>query len=317
MAGKPMADLEPYHEGELAVQARAESRDEAEQNAAMLGASLPAPMRAFLAAQRTLALGALDGLGRPWASLWSSSPGFVTSAGTRIVRIARDDRVAAADDPLRALLVPGRDVGLLAIELSSRRRLRINGAVARADEHRVEIDVREVFANCPKYIQRREPIRGGAAATTPPSERGVALDPARRALLERADTLFVASSHPTRGVDVSHRGGEPGFVRVLDDRTLRIPDYSGNGMFQTLGNFEVVPRAGLVAVDFERRRLLSLTGTVSVSFGAEDPSHPSGGTGRYWSLVVAEWREFAAPVGLAFRLVESSPFNPPSCPLPS
>src|SRR5262249_49525635 len=179
------------------------------------------------------------------------------------------------------------------------------------------IGVREVFPNCPKYIQRRAPVAGGATSAPAAPERGVSLDAERRAFLARADTLFVASFHPTRGVDVSHRGGAPGFVRVVDDRTLRVPDYPGNGMFQTLGNFEVAPRAGLVAVDFERRRLLSLTGTVSVSFGAEDPAHPSGGTGRSWSLVVAEWLEFAAPVGLGFRLVERSPFNPPSCPLPS
>jgi len=312
-----MAGPEPYHEGERAVQARHGTRDDAERQAAMIGAAIPPPARAFLAAQRTLAVGALDGLGRPWASLWPGPPGFVTSADGRTVRVARDGRLPAPDDPLRALLVPGRAVGLLAIELASRRRLRINGAVAAADEGHVTIDVREVFPNCSKYIQRREPIAGGAAGAAAPAERGRALDAARRAFLERADTLFVASSHPTRGVDVSHRGGEPGFVSVRDDRTLRIPDYRGNGMFQTLGNFEVAPRAGLVAVDFERRRLLSLTGAVSISHGAEDPAHPSGGTGRYWSLVVAEWHEYAAPVGLAFRLVESSPFNPPSCPLPS
>lgn len=312
-----MADPEPYHEGERAVQARHGTRDEAERQAAMIGTAIPKPARAFLAVQRTLAVGALDELGRPWASLWPGPPGFVTSTDGRTVRVARDAGRPAPDDPLGALLVPGRAVGLLAIELATRRRLRVNGTIAAADGARVTIDVREVFPNCPKYIQRRAPIAAGPDRAVAPSERGRVLDAARRAFLERADTLFVASSHPIRGVDVSHRGGAPGFVAVRDDRTLWIPDYQGNGMFQTLGNFEVAPHAGLVAVDFERRRLLSLTGAVSISRGAEDPAHPSGGTGRYWSLVVAEWREFAAPAGLAFRLVEPSPFNPPSCPLPS
>ena len=59
-----------------------------------------------------------------------------------------------------------------------------------------------------------------------------------------ADTFFVASAHAERGVDASHRGGLPGFVRVLGDRTLEIPDYPGNSMFNTLGNPAADPRAG-------------------------------------------------------------------------
>jgi uncharacterized protein len=306
-----MADHEPFHAGEIAVQQRAGERELAVRHGSMIVDAIPPPARAFLATQRTLALGALDGLARPWATLWSGPPGFVTSRDGRSVRVARGDGVPAPDDPLRTLLRRGRGVGMLAIDLGSRRRLRINGVVAAADERQLEVAVREAFPNCPKYIQRREPIAGGATDAARRSERGTLLDGERRSFLGRADTLFVASSHPTHGVDVSHRGGAPGFVRVVDERTLRVPDYPGNGMFLTLGNFEVVPRAGLLAVDFERRRLLSLTGAVALTEGAEDPGHPSGGTGRYWTFVVDEWLDFAAAVGLGFRLVEPSPFNPP------
>lgn len=308
-----MADHEPFHEGEISVQRRAGEREVAVRHGSMILGSIPPPARDFLATQRTLALGALDRLARPWASLWAGPPGFVASRDGRVVRVACDDGVPPADDPLRALLRPGRDVGMLAIDLGSRRRLRVNGVVAASDERRLEVTVREAFPNCPKYIQRREPIAGGTPGGARACERGRVLDGGRRSLLERADTLFVASSHPARGVDVSHRGGAPGFVRVVDERTLRIPDYAGNGMFLTLGNLEVVPRAGLVAIDFERRRLLSLTGSVTLSFGAEDPGHSSGGTGRSWTFVVDEWLEFAAASGPGFRRVERSPFNPPPC----
>ena len=88
-------------------------------------------------------------------------------------------------------------------------------------------------------------------------------------LYEAADTFFVASAHPRRGTDVSHRGGDPGFVRMLDDHTLRVPDYAGNSMFNTLGNLHVNPRAGLLFVDFDRWRTLQLTGTATIRFDLE------------------------------------------------
>src|SRR5262249_41654158 len=109
------------------------------------------------------------------------------------------------------------------------------------------------------------------------------------------------------------RGGDRGVVRVVGENKIRVPDYPGNSMFQTLGNFEVDRRGGVVLVDFERRRLLSLTGTVAGAFGAEDPEAPTGGTGRYWELVIASWLDYPMPVGFGFRFVDRSPFNPPAC----
>ena len=59
----------------------------------------------------------------------------------------------------------------------------------------------------------------------------------------RGDVLFIATAHATRGADASHRGGNPGFIEVLDGKTVRIPDYAGNSMFNTLGNLVVNPAA--------------------------------------------------------------------------
>ena len=100
------------------------------------------------------------------------------------------------------------------------------------------------------------------------------------------------------------------FARVLNDRTLRIPDYAGNSMFQTLGNFDVDTRAGVAFVDFERRRVLSATGHATSDFGNEHPAHPTGGTGRYWSFSIDRWVEFSLPRTMRWTLVEQSPFNP-------
>jgi hypothetical protein len=75
-----------------------------------------------------------------------------------------------------------------------------------------------------------------------------------------ADTFFVASAHPEQGVDASHRGGLPGFVQVLDQHRLRIPNFLGNSMFNTLGNFVSYLDAGLVFLDFDRSQVLQLSG---------------------------------------------------------
>ena len=91
----------------------------------------------------------------------------------------------------------------------------------------------------------------------------------RRALIERADTAFVGSLHPARGVDASHRGGAPGFIQVVDATTLRVPDYPGNSMFMTLGNFEVDSRASLAVLDFERGRVVSFSGSARLHFEVE------------------------------------------------
>jgi hypothetical protein len=136
------------------------------------------------------------------------------------------------------------------IDLESRRRLRANGVVAWRLPASLALGLREVFWNCPKYIQRRG-LADGTALEAAPREL--------RAWIEAADTLFVASAHAERGADASHRGGVPGFVRLLGPDLLEIPDYAGNAMFQTLGNLALDPRVGLCVPDFARGRVLQLT----------------------------------------------------------
>jgi hypothetical protein len=256
-----------FHEGEIAAQERAGERAVAARHGRMLSDEIMAPVLPFLAQQQLVAVAADDD-GRSWASVWLGPPGFVASRDARTLVIAPARDRAAADDPVLASLAPGSSLGVLAVELRTRRRLRINGWVASLTADAITLAVEEVFPNCPKYIQRRDGAeQGGVAPREGGTERGAALDARRQALIARTDTLFVASRHPQRGADASHRGGEPGFVHVLDDHTIRIPDYAGNSMFQTLGNFAVDPHAGVACVDFEQGRILSMTGIVTVSYG--------------------------------------------------
>jgi predicted pyridoxine 5'-phosphate oxidase superfamily flavin-nucleotide-binding protein len=307
-----MVPREPYHDGEIAVQERTGERVAAVRNGAIIRETLAVAAREFLALQRTVALAAVDELGRPWGSLWLGAPGFLQSADARSVRVSRHLHAPSPGDPVHPLLTGGSAIGMLAIDLASRRRLRINGLVAATGDEDLTISIREVFPNCGKYIQRRELTVEGRPCVAQPARSGDVLDDELRLFVEGVDTLFVASRHPVRGVDVSHRGGEPGFVRVIDERTLRLPDYTGNSMFQTLGNLTIDSRCGVVMIDFERGRLLSLTGAATITYGADDPRHPTGGTGRYLTLSVQEWLELSMPDGLGFRFVDRSPFNPPA-----
>jgi predicted pyridoxine 5'-phosphate oxidase superfamily flavin-nucleotide-binding protein len=302
---------QPFHDGEIAVQQRAGERDAAVRHGAGISSRIAPAALSFLARQRLVALSTAGDDEGLWTSVWCGEPGFVQSADGRRVTILRSMMPASAHDPVIPRLSAHRDVGMLAIELASRRRLRINGAIERISDEEIDVLVRESVGNCPKYIQRREAHEAAAATVAPPAG-GRELDDERRALIECADTVFVGSLHPERGVDTSHRGGAPGFIRVVDAGTLRIPDYPGNSMFMTLGNFAADARAGLAVLDFERRLIVSLSGTARLLFDVEDPRHPTGGTGRYWDFAVEEWTAFGLPALLDWQLLDASPFNPPA-----
>ncbi|MDX2167339.1 MAG: pyridoxamine 5'-phosphate oxidase family protein, partial [Deltaproteobacteria bacterium] len=145
--------------------------------------------------------------------------------------------------------------------------------------------------------------RGGAV------QRGAGLDAAQRAWIAAADTCFIATAHPTRGADASHRGGAPGFVQVVDEHTLRWPDYAGNGMFQTLGNLATRPAAGLLFVDFASGAALQLTGSARVSWDAADAAAMAGAE-RVVEFHVAAVVERRGAVPAGWQFLEASPHNP-------
>jgi hypothetical protein len=294
------------------MQERAGTREAALRTGALLSDRLPPGAIPFLGEQRMLAVGSVDDHGEVSATVLFGARGFVSSADGDVVVVDRRRVHVDHDDPLWSNLRVDVEIGLLAIELSSRRRLRVNGVVSAMDEERIEVRVREAYPNCPKYIQRRhlhECAHDAPGAEAPQS--GAPLDELRLRVVERADTLFVASRHPVRGLDVSHRGGAPGFVEVLDSGRLRVPDYPGNNMFNTLGNFAVDDRASMAFLDFDRGRLLQMTGTATLwPSGEEDPRQPTGGTGRYWDFHVSRWIELPVVANFAWELLEYSPHNP-------
>jgi len=260
----------PFHAGERAIQSRLGIRDRMEAwGRQIIRPFLPDEHRAFYSQLPFVVAAARDAGGRVWATLLTGEPGFVSSPDDRSLRFS--SRLAPGD-ALEDALVAGADVGLLGIELDTRRRNRVNGTIAETGKNGIVFDVGQTFGNCPQYITEREWYAAAANEIAPHSLRSRRLDGGARRRIIAADTFFIASGIETgpgdesRGMDASHRGGSPGFVRVLGDRRLVFPDYAGNNHFNTVGNLTVDPRVGLLFVDFEEGGLLQITGRATVDW---------------------------------------------------
>jgi len=303
--------MSTYHEGELEVQSLAGESEMAERNGSVIADRIIGGALPFLAQQSMTVFGSRDGQGRLWASMLFGSRGFMKSADGRSVDFALSQMAVQQHDPFWQNIEADPMVGMVAIELGSRRRIRINGDISRPAENTLQLDVREAYPNCPKYITRRtvKTVATGEPKKTEMSS-GKKLGPQQEELLARGDVLFIATAHPARGADASHRGGNPGFIEVLDAKTVRIPDYAGNSMFNTLGNLVVNPAAGLVVPDFEHGRILQLTGRAEAVFNGDDPVNATGGTHRFLVFHMDEWLELALPTGVKSELLDHSPFNP-------
>lgn len=221
----------------------------------------------------TLLIAAQDDRGQPWASILCGPSGFVASPDARTLCIKTRP---AADDPVARWVVDGASVGLLGIEPHTRRRNRANGIVRNVQADGFDVKIVQSFGNCPKYIHARRagPIQPSLAR--PARKLGPMLDAMSVAAIRKADTLFIASASGARpgssrsdGVDISHRGGRPGFIHAdVGRRGLRltIPDFVGNSFFNTLGNLHHWPRAGLLVPDFDDGSLLHVAAVASIEF---------------------------------------------------
>lgn len=262
---------------------------------------MPDQHREFFQQLPILFVGSVDERGRPWASALVGRPGFARSPDPRRLVV---EASALPHDPLGENLKEGASLGLLGLEFHSRRRNRLNGEVVRQEGDLFEVEVGQSFGNCPQYIQKRRLRR--REDTTHELSDGVALSAEAKALIEKSDTFLIASFFEPQGVDVSHRGGKPGFVKVENDTTLVFPDFSGNNQFNTIGNLSVNPRAGLLFLDFESGDILYLTATAEVVW--EGPEVASfAGAQRLVKLQVLEWRLVKNSLPFSWELEEYSP----------
>ncbi|KAE8453271.1 hypothetical protein EG329_011338 [Mollisiaceae sp. DMI_Dod_QoI] len=279
-----------------------------------------------------IALGTLDSEGRPWTTLWGGEAGFSQPVAQSI--IGMKTTVNRELDPVLKMLLGdiadgevyqekgvGKMVGALAIDLETRRRVKlygrmVAGALAATEEGlgqvQLVVKIEQSLGNCPKYLNKKHIV------AHLPNPKLVASDlPLPRSaidLIEKADLFFISSSNHESDMDTNHRGGPPGFVRILsnneDGLTLVYPEYSGNRLYQTLGNLKTTARAGLVFPDFDTSDVLYITGKTEILAGKAATDLIA-----HTNLAVKIKVEAARFVSdaLAFRGQEGefSPYNPP------
>ena len=289
-----------FHEGERAVQRRAGVEHVAAKVGRNIVSWLPPEFADFLMSQPLIVAAGQDPRGRVWASLIGQGAGSARALDDRHLLLAGG---LEPDDPLAAAFEqPGTAIGILAIEPHSRARIRING-LAHHTADGLLVTVQEAFGNCPKYIHRRIPADRHPPARRPRTLARTRLHSRQIATVVASDTFFIASAHPQRGADASHRAGPPGFVEASPEgRRLRFPDYPGNRMFQTLGNLAVDPRVGLLFVDWESGTALQVSGRAQLLWdGTEVGAFP--GAERVVDVEVDVVRECPRALPYRWRLL--------------
>lgn len=285
-----------------------------------------------------IAIGTLDQNGRPWTTVWGGQRGLSQPLAEGIIGIKTP--ITGKYDPVVEELVgreatgevvrqegKGKMVSGLTIDLEARKRVKMHGRMVagalmmREDEAteakqavaevQLVLKIEQSLGNCPKYLNKKAITPAMslpklvAESTMLPQQ---AID-----LLRKADLFFISSSQDDIDMDTNHRGGPPGFVRVLSNEAhgsvLVYPEYSGNRLYQTLGNLKINPRAGICVPEFETGDMLYLTGDTEIFVGA-DASKLLPRSNLAVKLAVTSARFVSQ--ALTFRGIsgELSPYNP-------
>lgn len=228
---------------------------------------MPDQHRDFFTQLPMIHICALDKNGHPCAILRVGAPGFISSPDEFTLVI---NSTPLMGEPADLQLVEGSKVSVVGVEFATRRRNRLNATISAHENNQIEMKVDQSFGNCPKYIQIRNMFPPEETDVNSEVETVKTIGENERKLIGSIDTLFIASrsskidSEPKNGVDINHRGGNPGFVEILDEQTIQFPDYLGNNIFNTFGNIVGDPRVGVQFIDFESGTLMHLHGLAEV-----------------------------------------------------
>jgi predicted pyridoxine 5'-phosphate oxidase superfamily flavin-nucleotide-binding protein len=292
-----------WHQGEIAVQARAGVREQAEELTGKYRRALEPGMVGFLSQQQFAALTTVDAQGRTWISPVAGQPGMLEVPDPGAIRLKAS--LMESQLPLEDIRATAK-VGMLVIDFARRIRVRINGEAGAEADGSVVVAIRQLYGNCSRYIQRRTVVAPAGAPRQQQPQVSAHLNEAEQEMISKADTFFLGSVHPESGADASHRGGLPGFVRIMSASHLAFPDYSGNNMFNTLGNIEVNPSVGLLFFAFDSGRTLQLTGRASVDW-SEPRIKEFAGAHRVIDVAIDEVRQLAEATSLRYRFEAFSP----------
>lgn len=300
-----------YHDGERKVQKLTGEEIIANSNGRVIVDSIVKGAFNFVSNQPMVVVSTVDLAGAVWTSTLIGENGFVKVLDERRLTIVVAKLKSTKKDIFFKNIEDSPAIGMLFMEPATRRRYRINGHIVKSGSL-IEIQVDEAYPNCPKYIQKRTVNFQEDNKLDTTITEGSILSSSGIKWIESADTLFVGSSSKAGRLDASHRGGNPGFVEIAENNTIRIPDYVGNSMYNTLGNFIENPNAGVTFVDFAEGKTLQLTGKAELLFdqNSEENLQKTTGTGRYWTLHIERWISTENHHQANWEFKEFSPFNP-------
>ncbi|KAK0671998.1 hypothetical protein QBC41DRAFT_314449 [Cercophora samala] len=327
-----------WHEGERAVHILLKVPTSNRENPTNVGLSWSHGGR--VSASPLVAIGTLDEQGRPWTTIWGGERNFARQIShDRLVMASLVDKLH--DPVVKALgldrLADGelgqtsgtKAISALSIDLESRDRVKLGGKVvagalvARPDDEAVSqvqlgFQVEESLGNCPKYLNKKVirahlPSPELVSSSLPLPEEAVSL-------IAKADLFFLSSTNG-QTMDTNHRGGPPGFMRVISntDPSMRAgdggvvliyPEYSGNRLYQTLGNLHTNPLIGIAIPDFDTSDVLYLTGTTELLVGDTAAAYLPH---TKLAVKITVHSAFFVKDSLPFRGTpgEFSPYNPP------
>ncbi|MEL6253320.1 MAG: pyridoxamine 5'-phosphate oxidase family protein [Bacteroidota bacterium] len=301
-----------FHQGELRVQEMSGEALIAQSRTRMIAGEIMSGVVPFLEKQALLFFSSANQAGEVWISPLIGDPGFIQVPNQAELSVLLPYVFSSKEDILFDNLKENPELGALVMDFVHRRRFRINGP-AKVDNSGIHLGVREAYGNCPKFIQRRiihamSPFEEVTAAQT----QGIELKESQKDWISKADTFFLGSRSLEGKMDASHRGGKPGFVDVLKNNILRVPDYPGNSMYNSLGNMFENPQAGLLFLDFEQGKTLQLTGKVELQMDQNSPKdlEKSGDSGRFWTFKIEKWIETKNHHKVDWELIDYSPYNP-------
>ena len=302
----------PYHSGEIELHRRLDREEQQlEMGRKVHFPFLTPDQQALFAKITVIFIGYVDKNGLPWSSVLYGPPGFVTSANPKLIFI---DIFKRCGDPLASALKPEVPISLLGIDFSTRERIRVNGVVKSSQNKKAEIVVVQAYGNCPQYIKTRT-SRFVADPKADAKNHFFAckeIDDQTKKLIENSEMMFVSSFNPkddiyeNGGVDINHKGGNPGFIKV-EGNTLHIPDFVGNFAFNTLGNFILNPKAGITFFDFSKKKLILMSGDVSLFWDADADQTYFLGAERMWSFTPSKIIHIHDAIPLRFMEGETSP----------
>ena len=301
-----------YHKGERQAQELAKETRQAEFNGQAISNSIIEGALKFISEQEYVVVSIEDSDKNIWISVLSGDRGFITAPNPKTVLIEINKVDINQDEVFWKTIEKNKKVGMLIIELASRRRIRINGTISKLDNEYLELKVTEAYPNCMKYIQRRHIVKRQEWSDKKNTEgkKGLVLSQFHKELIKKSDTFFIGSANPKGYLDASHRGGNPGFVEFVNETAIRIPDYKGNSMFNTFGNLILNDHAGVVFWDFEKGALLQMTGKAKISWENPGTEITTAGTGRFWEFEIEKWIEHRIGREFSWEFLDYSPHNP-------